>query len=108
MSDQRHWCSSPFVDIAMNSECSAAICVNRTGVSFSGHSSRSSDIHSGEPDDDSFFLESEMLHSDTVSLLNYYNIVVRLTYHSLSPTGTRPVNSGTIVWDQSIVGRANG
>lgn len=44
----------------MNSECNAAICVKRTGESRSGQSSKSSDIHNGSPDDESFFFESEI------------------------------------------------
>lgn len=43
----------------MNSECKAAIRVKRTGESRSGHSSKSSDIHTGNSDDESFFFESE-------------------------------------------------
>lgn len=60
LSDQRHWWISPLLEIAMNSECNAAICVKRTGESRSGQSSKSSDIHSGRPDDESFFFESKM------------------------------------------------
>lgn len=82
----------------MNSECNAAICVKRTGVSFSGHSSRSSDIHNGEPDDDSFFLASGIFEiRDYFVEQMRFNFLVLSTYHFLSPTGTRHVNSGTIV-----------
>lgn len=63
----------------MNSEWSAAICVKRNDVSFSGHNSKSSDIHSGRPDVASFFLvsvrETEM-NQIVGTLINVSNVAL--------------------------------